>query len=53
MKVNIQKPSGVPQVRLESHGHNIRLRFEAKHWQDLRTVIEYYENEYNAEDSTD
>ena len=50
---NALRTSGVPQVRLESHGHVIHLRFEGKHWQDLRTVIEYYENEYNAEDSTD
>lgn len=50
---NLLKSSEEPEVRLESHGHVIRLWFEEKHWQDLRTVIEYYENEYNAEDSTD
>ena len=50
---NLLKTSEEPEVRLESHGHAIRLWFEDKHWQDLRTVIEYYENEYNAEDSTD
>lgn len=50
---NLLKTSEEPEVRLESHGHVIRLWFEDKHWQDLRTVIEYYENEYNAEDSTD
>ena len=50
---NLLKTSEEPEVRFESHGHVIRLWFEAKHWQDLRTVIEYYENEYNAEDSTD
>lgn len=47
------KTSEEPEVRLESHGHVIRLWFEDKHWQDLRTVIEYYENEDNAKDSTD
>ena len=50
---NLLKTSEEPEVRLESHGHAIRLWFEDKHWQDLRTVIEYYENDYNAEDSTD
>ena len=50
---NLLKSSEEPEVRLESHGHVIRLWFEEKHWQDLRTVIEYYENDYNAEDSTD
>lgn len=50
---NLLKTSEEPEVRLESHGHAIRLWFEDKHWQDLRTVIEYYENEYNAKVSTD
>lgn len=50
---NLLKTSEEPEVRLESHGHVIRLWFEEKHWQDLRTVIEYYENDYNAADSTD
>lgn len=50
---NLLKTSEEPEVRLESHGHVIRLWFEDKHWQDLGTVIEYYENDYNAKDSTD
>ena len=50
---NLLKTSEASEVRLESHGHVIRLWFEDKHWLDLTTVVKYYEDEYTPEDSTD
>ena len=50
---NLLKTSEASEVRLESHGHVIRLWFEEKHWLDLTTVVTYYEDEYTPEDSTD
>ena len=46
------KNSDSPQIHLESHGRTIRIWFEDKHWQDLKTVLYYYENIYNS-DKTD
>lgn len=51
---NLLKTSEDSKVRLESHGHVIRLWFEEKHWLDLQAVLTYYENADDApEDSTD
>lgn len=51
---NLLKTSEDSEVRLESHGHVIRLWFEEKHWRDLQAVLTYYENADDApEDSTD
>ena len=45
------KNSDSPQIHLESHGRTIRIWFEDKHWQDLKTVLYYYENVYNSDES--
>ena len=47
------KGSDSPQIHLESNGQNIRIWFEEKHWQDLKTVLYYYENVYDPENSDD
>ena len=44
------KNSDNPQIHLESNGRTIRIWFEDKHWQDLKTVLYYYENVYNPDD---
>ena len=48
---NALKNSDKPQIHLESHGRTIRIWFEDKHWQDLKTVLYYYENVYNPDES--
>ena len=45
------KNSDSPQIHLESHGRTIRIWFEDKHWQDLKTVLYYYENVYNPDEN--
>ena len=45
------KNSDSPQIHLESNGRVIRIWFEDKHWQDLKTVLYYYENIYNPDDA--
>ena len=45
------KNSDSPQIHLESHGRTIRIWFEEKHWQDLKTVLYYYENVYDPDES--
>lgn len=50
---NELKHSDSPQIHLESNGRAIRIWFEDKHWQDLKTVLYYYENVYDREDSDD
>ena len=45
------KNSDSPQIHLESHGRTIRVWFEDKHWQDLKTVLYFYENVYNPDES--
>ena len=45
------KHSDSPQIHLESHGRTIRIWFEDKHWRDLKTVLYYYENVYNPDES--
>ena len=45
------KNSDSPQIHLESHGRAIRIWFEEKHWQDLKTVLYYYENVYDPDES--
>ena len=47
------KNSDSPQIQVESNGRTIHIRFEDKHWQDLKTVLYYYENVYDYEDSDD
>ena len=47
------KDSDSPQIHLESNGRTIRIWFEDKHWQDLKTVLYYYENVYDPENSDD
>ena len=49
---NKLKTSDAPQIHLESNGEAIRIWFEDKHWQDLKTVLYYYENLYDP-DSAD
>lgn len=48
---NALKNSDNPQIHLESHGRTIRIWFEDKHWQDLKTVLYFYENVYNPDES--
>ena len=45
------KHSDSPQIHLESHGRTIRIWFQDKHWQDLKTVLYYYETVYNRDES--
>lgn len=45
------KNSDSPQIYLESNGRTIRIWFKDKHWQDLKTVLYYYENIYNPDAS--
>ena len=47
------KNSDSPQIHVESNGRTIRIWFEDKHWQDLKTVLYYYENVYDPENSDD
>ena len=48
---NALKNSDTPHIRVESNGETIYIRFENKHWQDLKTVLHYYENIYNPDES--
>ena len=48
---NALKNSDNPQIHLESNGETIRIWFEDKHWQDLKTVVCYYENVYDHDES--
>ncbi len=50
---NLLKDSDEPEVRLELSDFAIRIWFDEKHWHDLKTVVCYYENEYDADNSTD
>ena len=47
------KNSDSPQIHVESNGRTVHIRFEDKHWQDLKTVLYYYENVYDPENSDD
>ncbi len=53
---NILKDSDNPDVRLELNDCVIHIWFDEKHWNDLKTILCYYEcyyeNRYKAEDST-
>ena len=50
---NLLKSSDGPEVRLSLSDFVIRIWFKDKHWQDLKTVLDYYEDEYAHENSTD
>ena len=50
---NLLKDSDEPEVRLELSGFVIHIWFNEKHWHDLKTVLHYYEDVYDAENSTD
>jgi hypothetical protein len=50
---NRLKDSDNPEVRLELSDSVIRIWFDEKHWHDLKTVLHYYENVYDTENSTD
>lgn len=50
---NLLKDSNEPEVRLELSDCVIRIWFDEKHWHDLKTVLHYYENVYDTENSTD
>ena len=51
---NLLKDSDEPEVHLELNDCCvIRICFDEKHWHDLKTVLHYYENVYDAENSTD
>ena len=50
---NLLKDSDNPEVRLELSDCVIRIWFDEKHWHDLKTVLHYYENVYDTENSTD
>ena len=50
---NALKDSDVPEISFQVNGETIHIWFQEKHWHDLKTVIYYYENLYNSEDSTD
>ena len=48
---NAIKDSDDREIRLELNGLRIRIRFEEKHWQDLKTVLYYYENVYDPDEN--
>ena len=48
---NAMKDSDDREIRLELNGLRIRIRFEEKHWQDLKTVLYYYENVYDPDEN--
>ena len=48
---NKLKTSDVPLIEVKSNGETIRIWFEDKHWQDMKTVLYYYENIYNPDES--
>ncbi len=48
---DVLKNSDSPQIHVESNGRTIRIWFEDKHWQDLKTVLYYYENVYDPDDA--
>ena len=50
---DLLKDSDEPEVRLELSDFAIRIWFDKKHWHDLKTVLHYYENVYESENSTD
>ena len=50
---NLLKDSDEPEVRLELSDFAIRIWFDKKHWHDLKTVLHYYENVHEDENSTD
>ena len=50
---NLLKSSDGPEVRLSLSDFVIRIWFKDKHWQDLKTVLDYYEDEYAHENLTD
>ena len=50
---NLLKDSDEPEVRLDLNDSVIHIWFDEKHWHDLKTVVCYYENVYDAENSTD
>ena len=50
---NLLKDLDEPEVRLELRDFAIHICFNEKHWHDLKTVLHYYENVYEAENSTD
>ena len=45
------KNSDSPQIHLASNGRTICIWFENKHWQDLKTVLYYYEHIYDSDDA--
>ena len=50
---DLLKNSKISEVRLQLEDFVIRIWFEDKHWQDMKTVLEYYENVYDHEDLDD
>ena len=50
---NLLKDLDEPEVYLELRDFVIRIWFDKKHWHDLKTVLHYYANVYEAENSTD
>ena len=45
----VLKDSDSPEVLLELSDFTIEIQFTEKHWQDLKTVVSYYENIYERE----
>ncbi len=50
---NALKVSDVPEVSMQTKGDIIQIWFSEKHWNDLKTILYFYENLYNPEESTD
>ena len=48
---NLLKNSEFPEIRLPLDDFVIRIWFEKKHWQDLKTVVDYYESMYDPDES--
>ena len=46
----VLKDSDNPEVLLELSDFTIEIQFAEKHWQDLKTVVSYYENIYGNQD---
>ncbi len=46
----VLRDSDDPEVLLEINDSTIRIQFKEKHWQDIKTVVFYYENLYESED---
>ena len=45
--------SDAPEIKLEVNEETLNIWFNEKHWNDLKVILNYYENEYRSNDDTD